>query len=163
MKTVVFEGLYETRSKQTPEYDWQDESDMQEVSVAFVKIDGKIYRFEEDPSDGYRSYCRETTVPEAPPEARFNFQDYPVLVCMQRLDSGQVGEDDSYSNSDLKDFSGIVIFSPRDKKTVLGYFGTDNVGDYYPGCRMWMDIPAINEHCIPNTEAGVLIYAPEED
>lgn len=163
MKTVVFEGIYETKEQQSRQYDWQEESDLPEVSVAYVKIDGKIFKFEEDPSDGYRSYCRESRVDKAPKGARFNFQDHPVLVCMAEIDGENVGDpDNKYSTFDLKDFRGIVIYSPRDKSTVLGCFGTDNIGDYYPGCRMYMDIVAINVHCIPNTEAGVLIYAPEE-
>lgn len=162
MKTVVFEGVYETRGKQTREYDWQDDDQLADVSICFVKIDGKVYRFEEDPSDGYRSYCRETIIDYTPP-GHFNFQDFPVLVCMQEVRGTDVGNpDDNYGPYDMRNFNGIIIYSPRDKTTVLGCFGTDNSDDYYPSCRMYMDIVAINEHCIPNTEAGKLIYAPEE-
>lgn len=162
MRTVVFEGVYETQEKQTKEYDWQEEHELQEIQIAYVKIDGKIFRFEEDPSDGYRSYCRETIVDTVPPNCKFNFEDHPVLVCFtEHSESGDVGNPDNYGATDMRDFRGIVIYSPRDKETVLGFFGTADVGDYYPSCRMYMDIAAINEHCIPNTEAGKLIYAEE--
>lgn len=161
MRIVSFQGIYQTKEKQARKWDHQEDSDLEEVDVTYVKIDSKIFRFEEDPSDGYRSYCNETIVEQAPTEAVFNFENYPVLVNMLELNGESWGDEDNYDYGTVRDFRGIVIVSPRDNKTVLGTFGTDNVGDYYPGCRMWMDIPALNEHLIPDSEAGRLIYVKE--
>src|SRR5271166_3527539 len=76
-KYVEFKGYFST--KEAPKEEYSTES---EVNVTYVAIDNGYYRFEEDPSDGYRSHCKFQVYTKKPKGIRFSLETYPILVEM---------------------------------------------------------------------------------
>lgn len=155
MKLVKFRGIYQTQEEAKDRY--TNEGDL--YDTVYVAINNQYYRFIENPDDGYRSYCEVSKVKKSdlPDGCRFNFQNQPVIVYMS--------EDTDHNNKDYNKavaaFRGICIFSPVDKE-VVGIFGTDNSDDYYPVCKMWMDIPKINKDCIPYTKEAKVLFGDKD-
>lgn len=156
MKLVKFRGIYQTQEESDKPYSHK-EGDI--YDTVYVAINNEYYRFMENPDDGYRSYCEITKVrkEQLPDGCKFNFQDDPIIVYMSK-DEDHDHED---YNKAVGAFSGICIFSPIDKE-VVGIFGTDSSDDYYPVCKMWMDIPKINKDCIPYTKSAAVLFGDEE-
>jgi hypothetical protein len=92
----------------------------EEVDVVLFILDGITYKAVEDPSDGYRSYCRDVVVCED--KVSNTFPPQQVIASMK--------EDEGYSNNDTIQFTDVVT-----GKVVL-QVGTDNHDDYYPYCVM---------------------------
>lgn len=80
-----------------------------------VELDGKTYRFSEDPDDGYRSYCSAPGICFTPP--RYRFQPVPVDITVRRG----------------KYFVGITAKDPYNGKIIFK-IGTDYTEQYYPFC-----------------------------
>lgn len=97
--------------------DWCGEKTAQYVQFT---LDGVTYVAIENPSDGYRSYCRKLAIIDNPCEISLPNID---VICLHRANG--VGY---YSKSDILEFVDC-----NNGKTIL-LVGTNNTDDYYPVC-----------------------------
>lgn len=105
-KTGVLTGVSETTGYKNGE----------EIGVFRFTLDRKTYHAEEDPSDGYRSYCEDFTVDDEP--LRKLFECEVKLECHLE---------------DVLEFVDV-----KTNKVVLEV-GTDYSDDYYPYCVQRFD------------------------
>lgn len=95
---------------------------MNRTHVSYVKftMDGITYIAMEDPSDGYRSYCRELDITTIPCKTLLpNIE----IICKHRSEG--VGY---YSSCDI-----LEVIDAQNGETIL-LVGTNNTDDYYPFC-----------------------------
>jgi hypothetical protein len=112
-KYIEFEGVYVGGSHQ------------------YLKIDKQVYLFEEDESDGYRSYCNISGTVDAPVGAVFSLDNNPIRLF------ATFGYDG--------DFRGLILWSSNKRKVLIGRFGTNYHDDWYPVCSMYIDVPALQK------------------
>jgi len=137
---IIKDGNYKFRGMYSADMPSNDGYREQEsVKHVYIKLDNAVILFEENPDDGYRSYCNESLVTDVPSEVKFNLEEYPVPCYVKNLD---VWGDDFGSGR----FRGIGIYTDETCRVELAKFGTGNSDDYYPCCVQWINIPAINSH-----------------
>ncbi len=93
-----------------------------ECNYVKFTLDGKHYMAVENPSDGYRSYCEEVKVVKEPCRTLLP----NIKVNVKYLDE----KGDNFWNEDCDI---IQVFDVKNNKMILEV-GTENVGDWYPGC-----------------------------
>lgn len=132
-KYIEFGGVYET----TYDYNtWRDEPE--KATVVYALLDGHVFAFKEDPSDGYRSSCDvEEDVP-FPEGARFSMQHSPMKLFAK---VGISKDDTEYCDTS---FEGLKLFHHEDSEKQVAEFGTSNYDDYYPSYRCSVDVEALN-------------------
>lgn len=126
-KKVLFGGVYETTYKIKDEYASQSTG-----NVTYVLLDGKIYRFREDPSDGYRSHIKDIQQVKRTASMKFSMEHDPQRVFVHY---GKRKSKDGYSYGNA--FDGLTLY--RGDPTLLAEFGTDNSDDYYPTYISFVD------------------------
>lgn len=92
----------------------------EEQNYVKFTLDNVHYLAVEDPSDGYRSYCKELVVTEKPPRFSFEPQDMDCMM-MESFPGG-------FEND-------ILVMKDADNGKVVLEIGTANVDDWYPCCR----------------------------
>lgn len=104
-----------------------DERCSEDAMVACVRLDGVLYEFKEDPSDGYRSGLEYARViePEVVPAGALAV--FPPVVVEARLCTN------AEPSSTYRDASDEILYLVResDGATIMTV-GTDNLDDYYP-------------------------------
>ncbi len=88
-----------------------------DAMVVYVVIDGKTYRIQEDPSDGYRSSMGSFGV-DTEYKVKNTFPPQQMFVTMR--------SDDTWRKNDTLEFTDVETL-----KLVLA-LGTDNTDDWYP-------------------------------
>lgn len=92
-------------------------------TVMVLRLDGKLYWFQEDPGDGYRSgldHARECAVEELPPGSFIEFP--PIDVTVEHVTKSPRDYDDGYDTLRGVMARGVELFE----------IGTANTNDYYP-------------------------------
>lgn len=127
-----FGGTYETKVNCN-----RYEGDNEQADVTYVLLNGKVFMFKEDPSDGYRSYMADEGQVARPKAARFSLEHAPQKVFVQY---GRLKTHKEYSSGD---FDGLRLF--KGNPAMVAEFGTDNSDDYYPSAVSFVNVEAINE------------------
>lgn len=110
---------------------WEGSSTTESVEVVRICLDGVVYEFSEDPSDGYRSSANGPTVIDA--AINNVFAGVPV-VCqyLDKLSDGFCGDE-----ADI-----LRVINAATGQTILDV-GTGNIDDYYPSWICNFDAAAI--------------------
>jgi hypothetical protein len=136
---VVQDGYYKFKGMHHGQVSGKRYGDeLETYSATYVKLDDMVVVFEEDPKDGYRSYCNTYIATELPKGVVFNLESYPVPCYVKNLETNDPHVYES--------FRGLGIFTDESCQVMLAKYGTDNQDDYYPRCVTWLDLPAINRH-----------------
>ncbi len=103
------------------EGEWHDQS----PRVFVLRLDGVLYWFQENPSDGYRSSLSHVRICEATDLPPGSFATFPPMLVSVRLQTQP--EPDSYRKRDhrlygVSEATGRIVFE----------VGTTNTDDYYP-------------------------------
>ena len=110
------------------------------IRVMYIILDGVTYSFEEDPSDGYRSYCCKGEVTNY--VVKNTFRPHIVFVEEKKptnWDDRAIGETETFNDKDDdKTFDGYYIMDALTTESVLR-IGTDYSADWYPCCIMKFD------------------------
>ncbi len=114
----LFSGIDTGVMTYTDEYGWKDE----QCNYVKFTLDNKHYIAIEDPSDGWRSCCRDLLAEATPPKFQF---DGVRVVCSMMPDDDQWHEANNV----------MVMTDCVTGKTILE-IGTKNVGDWYPAFHM---------------------------
>lgn len=88
-------------------------------NICLFTLDGVTYKAIEDPSDGYRSYCKDLEISDKKPF--YTFPAVKVFCCMK--------DNDRYQNNNV-----LVMKDFLNGKSILEV-GTENFDDYYPYCH----------------------------
>lgn len=115
------------------EHDWQDGS----PRVVLLRLDGVIYWFQEDPSDGYRSSLSHVRVarPDDIPDGALAAFPERLVSCALRTEPNhdwywrsEADEDATYGQRRDE----VLVGTDEATGTVLFEIGTENLNDYYP-------------------------------
>lgn len=97
----------------------------------YLKLNDLVYLFQEDESDGYRSYCEDEVIVKNPDDSFvYSFAQHPFMV---------------YVRNEGRPFQGIRLYKDESCTVQLGEFGTCNMDDYYPCFRADLDVKTINK------------------
>lgn len=151
---VEFGGVYEDRIM----YAAYEFSEPELCNCHFVKINGKVFQFTEDPSDGYRSHTNVTVSDKEIPDYKFNLSK-PIRVFLSKPDTSEFKKDDDWAT---KQWSGIVLSSSSNAEDYFAYFGTDNIDDYYPSIDIFFDAVKLTK-AIFSHELEEICNEPSED
>ena len=92
----------------------------------YIGIDDKVYMFEEDPEDGYRSYMKDYKVVNWDLNNKFD----PIEVRIVKFKEDGKVKPKLLPGKDTR-FDGYEIYDAKNKKPIL-IIGTDYIDDYYP-------------------------------
>lgn len=124
----VFDSTYEFKN-------WREESET--ANVMYVLLNGLVYEFKEDPSDGYRSHCDDAGPVERPKGAKFSLEHAPIKLFARY---GTLVSRDKYSS---REFEGLRLFKSKNDEKCVAEFGTDNADDYYPSYTTYVNVAAL--------------------
>lgn len=127
----ILQGI-EVSSEPTTGWSWCNNANY----IKF-KLDGVTYKATENPDDGYRSYCKELEIVKDNPE--IPLPDVEVECRHKRYNK------DKWGWSRIDD---ILEFTDVKNGKVILTIGTEDIGDYYPGCVLsWVpENLSINEN-----------------
>ena len=113
------------------EHDWQDGS----ARVVLMRLNGVLYWFQEDPSDGYRSalsHVRIAGLADVPPGALVEFPPRLVNCWIRTKPTVEFYTDDQGDEFYTDQRDEILVGVDEATNTILFEIGTDNLDDYYP-------------------------------
>lgn len=93
--------------------------------VVVLRLDGVLYWFQEDPSDGYRSSLSHVRIAAAPDIPRGGIAEFPSRLVNCWLSTAPT--DNFYNQRDE-----VLVGLDEATHSVLFEIGTTNLDDYYP-------------------------------